>query len=135
MRGGYGILLSEGFEASFGHLKVSDLDFCYVLVRPSLILHCAWYAIVEPLVGFSSVAVPAAPVVAAQHGQPQDPLGCSTTFLAASACPTPALEAWGGQPPFLLHSQCLACAGWPGNNRWVPHPVRLPFVGDHWLFL
>ena len=97
MRGEYGILLSEGFEVSFGHLKVSDL-----------------------------------------HGQPQDPLGCrtcSTTFLAASACPTPALEAWGGQMLFLLHSQCLACAGWPGNDRWVPRPMRLPFVGDYWLFL
>ena len=117
------------------HLKVSDLVFCYVLVRPSLILHCAWYAIVEPLVGVSSVAVSAAPVVAAQHGQPQDPLGRSTTFLAASACPAPALEAWGGQPLLLLLSQCLACAGWPGNVRWVPHPVRLPFVGDYWLLL
>ena len=55
-----------GVEVSLGHLKVSDLVFCYVLVRPSLILHCSWYAIVEPLVGVSSVAVSAAPVVAAQ---------------------------------------------------------------------
>ena len=120
---------------SLGHLKVSDLVFCYVLVQPSLILHCAWYAIVEPLVGVSSVAVSAAPAVAAQHGQPQDPLGCSTTFLAESACPAPALEAWGGQPLFLLLSQCFACAGWPGNVRWVPHSVRLPFMGDYWLLL
>ena len=67
--------------ASLGYLKVSDWVFCYVLVQPSLILHCAWYAIVEPLVGVSSVAVSAAAAVAAQHGQPQDPLGCSTTFL------------------------------------------------------
>ena len=105
-------------------------------MRPSLILHCAWYAIVEPLVGVSSVAVSAAPAVAAQHGQPQVPVGCRTTFLAASACPAPALEAWGGQPVFLLLlSQCLACAGWPGNVRWVPHPVRLPFMGDYWLLL
>ena len=115
---------------SLGHRKVSDLDFSYVLVRPSLILHCAWYAIVEPLDGFSFVTVPAA-----QHGLPQDPLGCSTTFLTASACPAPVLEAWGGQPPFPLHSQCLACKGWPGDDRWVPHPVRLPFVGCYWLFL
>ena len=129
MRGGVGILLSEGFEVSLGHLKVSDLVFCYVLVQPSLILHGAWSAI-----GLSSVAVPAAPAVAAQHGQLQDPSGCSTTFLAASACPAPALEAWDAQPLFLLHSQCLAYAGWPGNDRWVPHPVRLPFVGDYWLF-
>ena len=69
------------------------------------------------------------------HRQPQDPLGCCTTLLAASACSAPALEAWGGQPLFLLHSQCLTCAGWPGNVRWVPHPVRLPFVGDYWLLL
>ena len=104
MRGGCGILLSEGFAVSFGHRKISDLDFSYVLVRPSLLLHCAWYAIVEPLDGFSFVAVPAAPAVAAQHGQPQDPLGCSTTFLAVSACPAPVLEAWGGQPPFPAFS-------------------------------
>ena len=102
-------------------------------MRPSLILHCAWYAIAEPFVGVSFVAVFAAPVVAAQHGQLQDPLGCCTTLLAASACSAPALEAWGRQPLFLLHSQCLACAGWPGNVRWVPHPVRLPFLGDCWL--
>ena len=120
---------------SLGHLKASDLVFCYVLVRPSLILRCTWYAIVEPLVVVSSVAVSAAPAVAAQHGQPQGPLGCSATFLAASACPALALEAWGGQPLFLLLSQCLACAGWPGNVRWVPHPVRLPFVGYYWLLL
>ena len=65
MWGGCGILLSEGFAVSLGHRKVSDLDFSYVLVRPSLILHCAGYAIVEPLDGFSSVAVPAAPAMAA----------------------------------------------------------------------
>ena len=126
---GCGILLPEGYAVSLGHRKVSDLDFSYVLVRPSLILHCAWYAIVEPLDGFSSVTVPAAPVVAAQHGQPQDPLGCITTFLAASAYPAAALEAWGGQPPFPLHSQCLACAGWPGNDRWVPSPCEVVFRG------
>ena len=88
-----------GFAVSLGHRKISDLYFNYVLVWPSLLLHCTWYAIVEPLDGFSSVAVPAAPAVAAQHGQPLDPLGFSTTFLAASACPVPALEAWGGQLP------------------------------------
>ena len=100
MRGGCGILLSEGLAVSLGHPKFSHLDFSYVLVQPSLLLHCAGYAIVEPLDGLSSAAVPAAPAVAAQHGQPQDPLGCSTTFLAASASPAPALEAWGGQLPF-----------------------------------
>ena len=63
MRWGCGILLSVGFAVSLGQRKFSDLTFSNVLVRPSLILHCAGYAIVEPLVGFSSVAVPAAPVV------------------------------------------------------------------------
>ena len=46
-----------------GQHQFSDLAFSNVLVRSSLILHCAWYAIVEPLVGFSFVAVPAAPEV------------------------------------------------------------------------
>ena len=86
MRRGCGILLSEGFAVSLGHRKVSDLDFRYVLVWPSLILRCACYAIVEPLDGFSSVTVPAAPAVSAQHGQPQDPLGCGTTFLSGCIC-------------------------------------------------
>ena len=35
--------------------------------------------------------------MAAQCGQPQDPLGCSTSLLAVSASPASALEAWGGQ--------------------------------------
>ena len=59
MRWGSGNLLSVGFAVSLGQRKFSDLAFSNVLVRPSLILHCAWYAIVEPLVWFSSVAVPA----------------------------------------------------------------------------
>ena len=58
MRGGCGILLSVGFAVFLG-----QWDFSNVLVRPSLILHCAGYAIVEPLDGFSSVAVSAAPAV------------------------------------------------------------------------
>ena len=69
MLGGCGILLSVGFAVSLGQRKASDLDFSYVSMRPSLIRHCAGYAIVEPLDGFSSVAVPAAPTVFAQHGQ------------------------------------------------------------------
>ena len=81
------------------------------------------------------MAVPAAFAVAAQHGRPQDPLGCSTTFLAASTCPAPVLEAWGGQTQVPLRSQGLACAGWPGDVRWEPHPVRLLFMGCYWLFL
>ena len=136
MRGGCGILLSVGFAVSLGHRKFSDLDLSNVLVRPSLILHCSGYTIVEPLDGFYSVAVPAAPAVFAQHELLQVPLGCCTTFLAASAFPALALEAWVGQPPFPLHSQCLSCAGWLADDDcWVPHPVRLPFVGCYWLFL
>ena len=63
VRWGCGILLSVGFAVPLGQSKFSDLAFSNALVRPSLILHYAWYAIVEPLVGFSSVAVPAAPAV------------------------------------------------------------------------
>ena len=48
---------------SLGQGRFSNLAFSIVLVQPSLILHCAGYAIVEPLVGFSSVAVPVAPAV------------------------------------------------------------------------
>ena len=126
-----------GFVVSLGQLKFSDLDFSNVLVQPSLILHCAGYAIVEPLDGFSSVAVPDAPAVFALHELPQVPLGCCTctTFLAASAWPALVLEAWVGQPPFPLRSQSLSCAGWLADDRWVPHPVRLPFMGCYWLFL
>ena len=75
------------------------------------------------------MAVPAASAGAAQHERPQVPLGCSTAFLAASACPAPVLEAWGGQTQVLLRSQGIACVGWPGDVRWEPHPVRLPFLG------
>ena len=81
------------------------------------------------------MAVPAASAWAAQHKRPQDPLGCSTTFLAVSACSAPVLEVWGGQRLVPLRSQGLACAGWPGNVRWEPHHVRLPFMGCYWLFL
>ena len=52
-----------GLWCSLGQCKFSDLAFSNVLVLPSLILHCVGYAIVEPLVGFSSVPVPAAPAV------------------------------------------------------------------------
>ena len=56
----------------------------------------------------------------AQHGQPQVPSGCCTTFLAASACPAPALVVWGGQPPFPLHSQWLALRSF----SWESHPMK-----------
>ena len=61
----------------------------------------------------------------AQHELSQVPIGCCTTFLAASACPTPAPEAWVRQPSFPLRSQCFSCAGWLADDRWAPHPVRL----------
>ena len=52
MRCGCGILLSVGFAVSLEQRKFSDLAFSNVLVRLSLILHCAGYALVEPIVGF-----------------------------------------------------------------------------------
>ena len=85
------------------------------------------------MIRVSPVVVTAAS--AAQLVRPQDSLGCSTTFLAASACPAPVLVAWGGQTLEPWHSQGLACAGWPGDVRWEPHPVRLPFMGCHWMVL
>ena len=77
----------------------------------------------------SSVAVTAAFAWAAQLVSSLDSLGCSTTSLAASACPAPVRVVSGGQTLVSWHSQGLACAGWPGNVRWEPHPVRLPFMG------
>ena len=125
LRWGCGIFLPLGFAVSLGQRKFSDLAFGFVLVRPSLILHCAGSAIVEPFVGFSSVAVPAAPVVLHSVTCRRFPFGCYTTILAAFACPAPALVAWVGQPPFPLCSQSFSCAGWLAGDRWVPHPVRL----------
>ena len=81
------------------------------------------------------MAVPAASVGATQHERPQDPLGCSTTFLAASARPDPVLEAWDGQTQVSWRFQGLACAGWPGDVRWEPHPVRLSFMRCYCMFL
>ena len=40
--------------------------------------------------------------------------------------------AWGGQTLVPWHSQGLACAGWPGDVRWEPHPLMLPFIGVFW---
>ena len=77
----------------------------------------------------SPVAVTAASAWAAQLVSPQDSLGCSTTSLAASACPAPVRVAWGGQMLVPWCSQGLACTGWPGDVSWEPHPVRLLFMG------
>ena len=87
------------------------------------------------MIRVSSAAVTAASAWAAQLVRPQDSLGCSTTSLAASACPPAVLVAWGGQTLVPWHSQGLACAGWPGDVRWEPHPVRLPFMGCYWVVL
>ena len=81
------------------------------------------------------MAVPSAFAGAAQLERPQDSLGCSTTFLAASTCLASVLEAWGGQTQVLWRSQGLACAGLPGGDHWEPHPVRLRFMGCYWMFL
>ena len=78
--------------------------------------------------GFSCSCSAASPW-AAQLVRPQDSLGCSTTSLAASACPASVWVAWGGQMLVPWRSQALACAGWPGDVHWEPHPVRWPFMG------
>ena len=87
------------------------------------------------MIRVSPVAVTAASEWAVQLVRPQDSLGCSTTPLAASVCPAPVLAAWGGQTLVPWRSQGLGCAGWPGNVRLEPHPVRLPFMGCYWMVL
>ena len=69
------------------------------------------------LLGFSSVPLPAAPVVL--HGVPYRmlPFGGYTTFLGPSACPALALVASVGLPPFPLCSQCFSCTGWLADDR------------------
>ena len=117
MRWGCGIFLSVGFVVSLGQRKFSDLAFSNVLVRPSLILHCAGYAIVEPLVGFSSVAVPAAPAA-----------GSLRLLYNLSGCVCLSCSCAGGvgwAAAFPLRSKCFSCAGWLADDRWVPHPVRV----------
>ena len=42
--------------------------------------------------------------MAAQHEQPQEPLGGGRTMLAASVHPAPALEVQGGQPQPILRT-------------------------------
>ena len=118
MQWGCGILLSVGFAVSLGQRKFSDLAFSNVLVRPSLILHYAGYAIVEPLVGFLLWLF-------LLHLRFCAALTAAGSFLAASACPALALDAWVGQPPFPLRSQCFSCAGWLADDRWVPRTVRV----------
>ena len=59
------------------------------------------------MIRVSPVAVTAASAWAARLVRPQDSLDCSTTSLAASACPAPVLMAWGGQTLVPWHSQGL----------------------------
>ena len=42
----------ESLRCPLGIARFSDLAFSYILVRPSLILRCAWYAIVSLLMDF-----------------------------------------------------------------------------------
>ena len=51
-----------------------------------------------------SATVHGAPVVAAQHEQPQEPLGGGRTVLAASVHPVPAVAVQGGQAQSILRS-------------------------------
>ena len=131
MRCGCCILLSVGFAVSLVQHKFSDLAFSNNLVRPSFILHCAGYVLVEPLDGFSSVTVPAVPAVLHSMNCRRFPSVVVQPFWLR----LPVLEAWGRQPPFHLRSHGFSCAGCLTDDRWVPHPVRLPFVGCYWLFL
>ena len=117
-----------GFAVSLEQRKFSDLAFSNVLVRPSLILHCAGCAIVEPLDGFSSVAVPAAPAVLRSMNCRRFPSVVVQPF-------------WLRLPVLLLcwrrglGSRLSLCVLSASPDRWVPHPVRLAFVGCYWLFL
>ena len=52
----------------------------------------------------SPATVHGVPAVAAQHEQPQEPLGGGRTTLAVSAHPAPALEVQGGQLQPILHT-------------------------------
>ena len=78
------------------------IGFSYVLRRPSLLLPCAGYALVEPLVGFSYVAVPAVPVVL-QSVLPQVPL---RLFCAFSCC-------------VCLSCSCAGGVGWAAAFHFV----------------
>ena len=58
----------------------------------------------------SPATVHGAPAVAAQHEQPQEPLGGGRTTRAASAHPAPTLEVQGGQTQSILRSDRASSA-------------------------
>ena len=58
----------------------------------------------------SPVTVHGAPAVAAQHEQPQEPLGGGTTMRAASAHPAPVLEVQDAQTQSILRSDRASSA-------------------------
>ena len=93
MRWGYGILLFVGFAVSLRQRWFSDLAFSYVLVRPSLILHCAGYAIVVPLVGVFFCGCSCCACGFAQRVLPQVPL---RLFYKLSGCVCLSCSCTGG---------------------------------------
>ena len=74
----------------------------------------------------SPATVHGAPAVAAQHEQPQEPLGGGRTMRAASAHPAPELEVQDGQTQSILRSDraSSAQAGFAGPSLGAsPHEV------------
>ena len=130
-----GILLSVGFAVSLEQRKFSDLAFSNVLVRPSLILHCTGYALVEPLDGFSSVTVPAVPAVLHSMNCRRFPSVVVQPFWLRLPVLLLRWRRGVGSRLSLLSSHCFFCLGCLADDCWMPHPVRLTFVGCYWLFL
>ena len=77
----------------------------------------------------SPATVHGAPAVAAQHEQPQEPLGGVRSTLAASAYPAPALEVQGGQPqPIVRTDRASHAQAGLASLLWVRHPTKSLFV-------
>ena len=72
----------------------------------------------------SPATVHGAPAVAAQHEQPQEPLGGGRTALAASAHPAPAVAVQGGQAQSILRSDRASSsqAGFAGPSLGTSPP-------------
>ena len=73
----------------------------------------------------SSAAVHGAPAVAAQHEQPQEPLGGGRTTQAASAHPAPAFEVQDAQPQSISRTvrDPQAQSGLPGPALGKSHEI------------
>ena len=99
----HGILLFVGFAVSLRQRWFSDLAFSYVLVRPSLILHCAGYAIVVPLVGVFFCGCSCCACGFAQRVLPQVPL---RLFYKLSGC-------------VCLSCSCAGGVGWAAAFPFV----------------